>query len=169
MISRLLISLIALTLLSCGNNNETQTSRETTAAVERTIEPVEKVAFVDSDGNIKSVVEVAIADTPDLRAEGLMNVRRMRMNHGMIFIFEREEPLSFWMANTPLPLDLIFANSNFEIVRIRRNTQPYSTDQILSELPAIYVVEVNAGYTARYDIQEGMFIEYPHQPTPEDE
>ncbi len=161
---RVLFLISAFLLVSCGNNADNQPAQQPETASERIIEPVEKVAFLDHDVEVISVVDVAIADTDELRAEGLMNVRRMRMNHGMIFIFEREEPLSFWMANTPLPLDLIFINSDFEIVRIQRDTRPYSTDQILSEYPALYVVEVNAGYAARFDIQEGMSIIFPFNP-----
>jgi hypothetical protein len=62
------------------------------------------------------------------------------------------------MANTPLSLDIIFANSDFEIVRIHRNTQPYSSRSIESGRPAKYVVEVNAGYAVNHDIREGMTI-----------
>ena len=62
------------------------------------------------------------------------------------------------MASTPLSLDIIFVDEEFEIVRIHRNTPPYSHERILSEEPAKYVVEVNAGYTLRNDITEGMRI-----------
>jgi len=76
----------------------------------------------------------------------------------MLFIFDDEELRSFWMANTPIPLDIIFADASGRIVRIQRNTRPYSHESIQSEYPATYVVEVNAGYTLRHDIKEGMYI-----------
>jgi len=63
------------------------------------------------------------------------------------------------MANTPLSLDIIYVNSDFEIVRIHRNTPSYSHENIHSEAPAMYVVEVNAGFTLEHDITEGMSIQ----------
>ncbi len=87
-----------------------------------------------------------------------MNVEELPDNSGMLFIFDNDQSRSFWMANTPLPLDIIFVNSEFEIVRIHRNTQPYSQESIQSEAPARFVVEVNAGYTLEHDIREGMSI-----------
>ncbi len=107
-----------------------------------------------------STVQVAVADDDNSRSEGLMNVHHLPADSGMLFIFEGNEPRSFWMANTPLSLDIIYANSDFEIVRIHRNTQPFSHEQIRSEVPAKYVVEVNAGYAMRHDITEGMKISF---------
>ena len=116
------------------------------------------VSFISHDGQAVSAVEVAVADDDHTRNEGLMDVHHLPENSGMLFIFDGNEPRSFWMANTPIPLDIIFANSEFEIVRIHRNTAPYSHQSFRSEEPAKYVVEVNAGYTLRYDINEGMKI-----------
>jgi uncharacterized membrane protein (UPF0127 family) len=82
----------------------------------------------------------------------------------MIFLFENNRPRSFWMANTPLSLDILFVNSDLEIVRIHRNTTPFSQESIESERPAKYVVEVNAGYTLRHDITEGHRIDFNLNP-----
>jgi uncharacterized membrane protein (UPF0127 family) len=76
----------------------------------------------------------------------------------MLFIFEDNQPRSFWMANTPLSLDIFFVNENFEIVRIHRNAKPYSRKNLTSDKPAKYVVETNAGFSISHDIQEGMRI-----------
>jgi uncharacterized protein len=103
-------------------------------------------------------VDVAVADTPEKRSLGLMDVRNMPRDKGMLFIFEREENLSFWMANTPLPLDIIFVNRSMQIVRIHHNAQPYSERQFASGEPALYVVEVNAGFCLDHDITEGDLI-----------
>lgn len=120
-----------------------------------------EVHFLSHDGSQAiSTIRAAIADDDHSRSEGLMNINHLPPDSGMLFIFEGDEPRSFWMANTPLSLDIIYANSDFEIVRIHRNTQPYSHEQIRSEVPAKYVVEVNAGYAMRHDITEGMRISY---------
>ena len=151
-----LILIIALLLTACGEKPSQERPAEQIQG--RTLDYTGTVGFLDMDGNLIDRVNVAIADNDDSRRTGLMDVRHLPDGHGMLFIFDREEPLSFWMANTHIPLDIIFVNSAFEIVRIHRNTRPYSTDRFPSGVPAIYTVEVNAGYTARHDIQEGMTI-----------
>lgn len=112
-----------------------------------------------SETDTVSTIEVAVADDNRSRSEGLMNVMELPENTGMLFIFDNEQPRSFWMANTPLPLDILFVNSELNIVRIHRNTRPYSQESIQSEEPARFVVEVNAGYTLEHDIREGMRID----------
>ncbi|MCC5940607.1 MAG: DUF192 domain-containing protein [Balneolaceae bacterium] len=148
--------LTALILISaCGESEETSQARETES---RVLDYVTTVSFADEGGEPVSTIRAALADDDLSRSEGLMDVHNLPSDAGMLFIFEGEEPRSFWMANTPLSLDIIFANSDFEIVRIHRNTPPYSHESIESELPAKYVVEVNAGYTMQHDIREGMMI-----------
>lgn len=142
-------------LQGCGSNEQPQ-QRETG----RTLTYTGSVTFLTSDKDEITTIDAAIAETPEQRSLGLMDVRNMPADKGMLFIFEHEEPLSFWMANTPLPLDLIFVNRAMQIVRIHHNAQPYSERQFPSGEPAIYVVEVNAGFCIDRDITEGQFIRY---------
>ncbi len=148
---------ICIALVACNGETETQ---QTTERESRQLNFTATVNFIDNQGNTVSSIDAAVADDDASRTEGLMDVHDLPENAGMIFIFEGDEPRSFWMANTPLPLDIIFVNSEMEIVRIHRNTSPYSQENILSEAPAKYAVEVNAGYTIRHDIREGMSIRY---------
>lgn len=134
----------------------------------RIIEPTHRVLILEeyhdrlSDPDLadKAVahVRVAIADTERERNLGLMNVYDLPDDAGMYFVFEEEAPRSFWMVNTPLPLDILFMDRDHRIVRIRPHTNPFSSRQILSDYPAQYVLEVNAGFTAEHDIREGMFV-----------
>ena len=101
-----------------------------------------------------------MADEPKERNGGLMDVNSMPQNNGMLFIFDKQQELSFWMANTPLPLDIIFVNKQKEIVRIHHSTKPYSEENFKSGKPAIYVVETNGGYCVEHDIQEGMRVAF---------
>lgn len=89
-----------------------------------------------------------------------MDVNSLPQDRGMLFIFEEQQPLSFWMANTPLPLDIFFVNKDMEIVRIHRNTQPFSEENFTSDAPAIYAVETNGGFAVAHDIREGMKIAF---------
>jgi uncharacterized membrane protein (UPF0127 family) len=79
---------------------------------------------------------------------------------GMLFIFDNEEYRSFWMANTPLPLDIVFVNAKRVIVTIQRNTVPYSRESVPSTEEAQYVVEVNAGFSDRHGLLVGDTIEW---------
>lgn len=101
-----------------------------------------------------------MADEDSERNQGLMDIRNLPQSKGMLFIFEETQPRSFWMANTPLPLDIIFVNADKEIVRIHHNTQPFSEKNFSSGEPAKYVVETNAGYCVSHDIQEGMKVSF---------
>lgn len=140
--------------ISC-NSSETN---ERTATQDRTLEYTSEVIFINASGNEITAIDVAVADDDKSRTEGLMAVTDLPEDAGMLFIFDENRERSFWMANTPLSLDILFVNENFEIVRIHQNTTPYSQDNIPSEVPAKYVVEVNAGYTLRHDITEGATI-----------
>lgn len=151
-----LFLLISLFVNSCSDKNHRD--QETNEESGRVLEYNAEVSFIKAEGDTISTVMVAIADNNRSRSEGLMNVMNLPDNSGMFFIFENQQPRSFWMANTPLPLDIIFVNTEMTIVRIHRNTQPYSQESIQSEQPAKYVVEVNAGYTLEHDIREGMQI-----------
>jgi uncharacterized membrane protein (UPF0127 family) len=79
----------------------------------------------------------------------------MREDRGMFFIFPNERRQSFWMRNTQLALDMFFVNSKNEIVTIHKNTTPFSDQSYASTAPAIYVIEVVAGFTDKYNIREG--------------
>jgi uncharacterized membrane protein (UPF0127 family) len=103
-------------------------------------------------------VHVEIADEPAERSQGLMFRESLGENSGMLFIFEKEGTQSFWMKNTLIPLDMIFIDKDLEIVKIHRDTKPCEEDpcQIYgSGKPAMYVVEVNAGFTETHGIYEG--------------
>ena len=72
----------------------------------------------------------------------------------------QEKPQSFWMLNTYISLDIIFVNSDMEIVAIQANAQPHSTKRLPSLKPARYVVEVVAGFCAGHGIREGDKIQF---------
>jgi len=106
-------------------------------------------------------VKVDIADTPLKQAKGLMFRKSLPENEGMLFIFDKEDYYGFWMMNTSIPLDIIWINRDMEIVHIERNVQPcgilcpvYKPNE-----KAKYVLEVNTGFTDRYSVDVGHFIE----------
>ncbi|WMS41597.1 DUF192 domain-containing protein [Acuticoccus sp. MNP-M23] len=98
---------------------------------------------------------IEIADDPLERAQGLMYRQEMARDHGMLFDFGKEAPRSFWMKNTPLPLDIIFIKGDGTVVSIAANTTPFSTDPVPSEGPARFVFEVNGGVAAAIGLAPG--------------
>lgn len=138
-----------------SNTKNTETEKQG-----RTLEYERSVSFLSAAGDTISTVEVAVADDDTERNQGLMDVRDLPQSKGMLFIFEENQPRSFWMANTPLPLDIIFVNSEREIVRIHHSTQPFSEKSFESGKPAKYVIETNAGYCVSHDIQEGQKVSF---------
>ena len=104
--------------------------------------------------------EIEVADTPEEQAQGLMYRDSMKDSQGMLFLFDREEPLSFWMKNTRLPLDIIFIDNDKRVVSIAKNCKPYSLDPRESEKPARYVLELNGGLCERVGIVPGCRVEW---------
>jgi uncharacterized membrane protein (UPF0127 family) len=126
----------------------------------RTVTFTNKVSFVAANGDTVSTVNVAVAKTPEERDTGLMDVKQLPDDGGMLFIFDKTQNLSFWMANTPLSLDIIFINADKKVIRIHHSTQPFSEKQLNSDGPAKYVVEVNGGYCVDHDVTEGMNVAF---------
>ena len=114
-----------------------------------------ELTFVDSLENPIVKIDIEIADNDYERQLGLMNRQSMEEMQGMLFIFPQERFQSFWMLNTLFSLDIIFVNSNKEIVTIHKNTTPLSEQSYPSTEPAQYVVEVNAGFCDRHNIKLG--------------
>lgn len=106
-----------------------------------------------ADGERRFAVE--LADDAASRRRGLMFRQSMPLDHGMLFDFEREQPLSFWMKNTPLPLDIIFIDRRGIIVHIHHRAVPYDETPIPSEKPASAVLEINGGVARLIGISEG--------------
>ena len=109
---------------------------------------------------VEKVIEIEVADTPIKREIGLMFRSTMKSNQGMLFLMETEETQSFWMQNTYLSLDILYVNRHKEVIDIYPNTTPFSTVSLPSAIPALYVVEVNAGFCEKYKIGIGTRIDW---------
>ena len=99
--------------------------------------------------------EVDLAVTPAQRAHGLMFRQDMAEDEGMLFLFGREAPRSFWMKNTYLALDIIFLDQHGTIARIAPDTTPFDETAIPSIVPAAAVLEVLAGTAQRLGLGPG--------------
>ncbi len=157
-LGNLLLALLLISIVTAceSGNKETQQSERKG----RVVVPESELTFLNENGEAITTLKISIADEPLERNQGLMDVRSMPEDTGMLFIFDNETPQSFWMANTPLPLDIMYVSSDSVIVRIYQNTTPFSQTTLPSEAPALYVVETNGGYSLTHGITEGMRIRF---------
>ncbi|MGH7926064.1 MAG: DUF192 domain-containing protein [Candidatus Binatus sp.] len=113
------------------------------------------VAIVGADGKARATVTVEVANTGPQRELGLMYRRHLDDGAGMIFVFPDEAPRNFWMHNTPIPLDMIFADSKGVVTGIVANAEPYSDKLLGVDGKSAYVLEVNGGFCAKNKIKPG--------------
>lgn len=119
------------------------------------------LAIVVTEAGARFPFRVEIADTPAARARGLMYRNRLAEDAGMLFLFDAPEVQSFWMKNTPIPLDMLFLAPDGRVVDLHRDAVPYSTRTITSTLPAQAVLELPGGTSARLGIRVGDRVEHP--------
>ena len=103
---------------------------------------------------------VEIADTPELRAKGLMFVQELAPNAGMLFDFKTEQQVAFWMQNTFIPLDIIFIAANGEIKNIHVNARPHDITSIPSDGKVRFVLEIAGGRSTELGIAKGDKLEH---------
>ncbi|HEV2557369.1 MAG TPA: DUF192 domain-containing protein [Microvirga sp.] len=127
------------------------------AALAQTFEPLTIVTA----GGQRHAFQVEVARNDQDRAQGLMYRRSMAPDRGMLFDFAKVEPVSMWMQNTYLSLDMLFIRADGTIARIAANTEPLSTRTIASGEPVLAVLELNAGTASRLGIKAGDRVEHP--------
>lgn len=104
---------------------------------------------------------VEFADTAERRAVGLMHRNSMAADHGMLFDFKVDAPVTMWMRNTRIPLDMLFIAKDGRIVNIAERTVPFSETSIPSKGPVRAVLELNGGTSARLGIKAGDRVSHP--------
>jgi uncharacterized membrane protein (UPF0127 family) len=112
-----------------------------------------------SGGTARFAVEVA--DDGAERAQGLMFRERMATSAGMLFVYEQPQHAVFWMKNTLIPLDMIFADPEGRVTRVHPNAIPGDTTQIDGGEGVQLVLEINGGLAARMAIVPGTELRHP--------
>lgn len=110
---------------------------------------------ITSTAKKQLAVDAEVAVTRDARTRGLMWRYTLPDGTGMLFIFPRDQPLSFWMRNTLIPLDMIFIDGKGSIVSIQENAEPRTLSSRPSTGPATYVLEVPGGWCAKNAVKAG--------------
>ena len=121
--------------------------------------PVQDVKIIRQDGT-EFIVKAEMAIKAEDRNHGFMERKNIPDGTGMLFVFERDQILSFWMHNTPHPLSIAYIDSKGKIRDIF-DMNPYSTDSILSTVSVRYALEVPQGWYKKNGITEGDTVVLP--------
>ncbi len=115
---------------------------------------------IESHGrDLKFEVELATNDAE--RSRGLMFRKQLGPYEGMLFDFYQEMPVSFWMKNTLIPLDMVFIAADGTVKHVHANAVPLSTDTVPSRFPVRAVLEINGGSAALLGIKPGDTVKHP--------
>ncbi|MCW5722864.1 MAG: DUF192 domain-containing protein [Devosia sp.] len=106
------------------------------------------------------VFAVELVDTPETRAQGLMYRQELAPDAGMLFDFLEERPVSFWMRNTFIPLDMLFISADGVVRNIHVNARPHDPTSIPSEGPVQFVLEIPGGRSEELGIEPGDRVEH---------
>jgi len=110
---------------------------------------------------VKHVFKVWLADTPQRQAQGLMFVRSLPADRGMLFVHAEPRAISMWMKNTYIPLDMVFIDASGHIQQIVEQTTPHSLDLIRSNAPARAVLEIAGGEARKLGLHAGQLVNHP--------
>lgn len=122
--------------------------------------PTETIA-IETRSARRHVFRAWRADEPVTRAQGLMFVRELPPRAAMVFVYDPPEPVSMWMKNTYVPLDMLFVDARGCIARIVERTRPLSLETIESGGPVAVVVELAAGTVAALALKPGDLLLRP--------
>ncbi len=153
--ARILLILLATSLIACGvpaeiGHSTTTHATEGVASLEGNFE--RGTLIIESNDGELHEFSVYLATEFEQQRRGLMFVRKMPANVGMLFTYEDNGLHSMWMKNTYIPLDLIFARSDGTVSSIIHDAIPLSRDSRGSIEPVSYVLELNAGTSRRLNI-----------------
>jgi len=149
----IILVLLSLLLVGCASGSSDtgggSTGTTTTASELRTV-------TIDASGGKEVEVRVEVADTEPEHQLGLMGRTALPEDRGMLFVFDEEQELSFWMKDTLIPLSVAFMDSGGRIVDIQ-DMKPLDDDppHYVSAEPAQYALEVNQGFFEEHEIKVG--------------
>ena len=153
-------------LVACSPQTQAGAASEPTEsapAPAASVHPVSGLAVIPltvTSGDRRIAFSVEVADTPEAQARGLMFRTDLGDNEGMIFPYDGTRAQSFWMKNTPLPLDIIYIGPDRRISNIAAETEPYSLDPVYSVGPVLGVLELRGGRAAELGIEPGDLVEW---------
>jgi uncharacterized membrane protein (UPF0127 family) len=130
------------------------------AQKEASATPAPTAAVVVDTGERQVSFRVELARTEAEREQGLMYRQKLDADAGMLFLFERSFPQTFWMKNTLIPLDMLFITSDHKIAGIVANAEPLTLTTRGVGKPSQFVLEINGGLSAKLGIREGQAVQF---------
>jgi uncharacterized membrane protein (UPF0127 family) len=104
---------------------------------------------------------VDVADEPEERSRGLMFVEEMPSSQGMLFLYDRPQRATFWMKNTFIPLDMIFADPSGTVTHVHENAIPHDETTIDGGRGVLAILEINGGLAGAIGIMPGAELRHP--------
>ena len=150
-----LLGALALGACRSGEDAPSEPAEEVATATEKIPFRQDGTLRITRDGQPVGQFAVEIAETDSSRERGLMERGPLPLDRGMLFLFPAAGPQSFWMANTPSPLDIVFIGADSTVVNVAKYTTPYSTAPVSSTGPAQFVLEVRASVADRLGLSPG--------------
>jgi uncharacterized membrane protein (UPF0127 family) len=151
---------VILAALFCGLVLVGCSGEENTSEAETSSPDESPTVTIDASGGQRVEVEVEIADDYAEHLRGLMERTELAENAGMLFVFDREQQLSFWMRNTLIPLSIAYIDAEEQIIDIQ-DMQPLDETSRPSAEPAMYALEVNQGFFDEHGVGVGDEVELP--------
>lgn len=105
-------------------------------------------------------LDIEFAENDYERETGLMHRESMALKQGMLFVQEEMRVQNFYMKNTQIPLDLVFINDDLKIVSFQENAKPFDETSLSSQVPAKYILEINAGLSEQWLLEVGDSISF---------
>jgi uncharacterized membrane protein (UPF0127 family) len=154
--ARLLVPALALAFLFAGCGEEpSRPAPPAEPAVEIPFRHDGTLTFLRNGGEEIVTIDIEIAQGDSATQRGMMQRTSFPDRSGMLFLMPRVERHGFWMANTPLSLDITFVAPDSTVINTAKYTVPYSTESVYAEAPARFIVETLAGFTDTWGITAG--------------
>ena len=110
--------------------------------------------------NNGGVFNLKLADTEEKQKNGLMYVKNMPENAGMLFKYNDSRNRSMWMKNTFIPLDILFLDKNYKLIDYVENTVPFSLEKISINKPSQNIIELNGGSVKKFNLKKNQIINF---------
>ncbi|MCH8546337.1 MAG: DUF192 domain-containing protein [Cryomorphaceae bacterium] len=154
-----LLAFFAVLFIGCDNQSEEETVKR--KRTEPTFRHDGQLWIINHlNGDTISELRIEMVQKRQDIEYGMMFRTSMEEDMGMLFFMQQERPQSFYMKNTYVSLDIIYINRDKEIVSIVEKAEPLSEKSLPSGKPALYVLEVIGGYSAKYGVKPGNKIDF---------
>jgi uncharacterized membrane protein (UPF0127 family) len=127
-----------------------------------TVPAAQPLVVLEPPGRDPVTVRVEIARSYAETRRGLMFREELAPDAGMLFLFRRPREQTFWMLNTPIPLDMIFIGSDMRVLGVVENAEPRSGEERGVDGDSQFVLEVNGGFARAHGIGAGTRVRFEH-------